>query len=272
MPVWGLGRVLVVAGDSARVLFRDAGEKHVSLRHVALELVIGDEARDAYLDLPPSQVRRKRFAVRDFDSLVSDFLKRFPLGFRDATYVKQERAYKVKASGLCESLLAQSELETLIKSRREDEIVARAMKVLNATNLVFPNEKMSLRDGFPERTAVDAFAASLADLLYGAEDPGIRFDNFAGLLHRMGAAKWPIATYFQFLRFPEKCIFVKPQVTADAADRCGFDIAYRPELNWPTYWKVTAFAEHLKTQIASLQPKDMIDVQSFIWVCGGGYE
>lgn len=267
-PEWGLGRVLSIAGDTARVLFRGVGEKQLSLKHVTLDVVGGEDVRDPFLDGPIPSAGRKRLAIRDFDSLVADFLKLFPLGFRDPHYIEQERDYKVEASELCAALLGEPELAALIESGREDEIVARAIKVLNATNLVFPNEKMDLKDGLRERPAVDAFARSLNGLLYGAGDLSARFDAFADLLHRIGAAKWTTATYYPFLRFPDNFMFLKPQVTVAAADRCGFDIAYRPGLNWLTYKKVTDFAEYLKPRISNLQPKDMIDVQSFIWICG----
>lgn len=268
---WGLGRVLSVAGDSARVLFKGAGEKQISLKHVTLELILGDEAKDPYLDLP-TVPGRKRLAVRDFDSLVAEFLRRFPSGFRDSHYIEQERDYKVEASTLCQGLLGQAELARLIEGRHEDEVVIRALRVLNATNLVFPNEKMSLRDGLRDRESGLAFARSLGDLLYGGGEPNVRFDSFAELLHQIGAAKWTIATYYPFLRFPEQFMFLKPLVTCAAADRCGFDISYRADLNWPTYRKLTEFAAHLRSRLAILQPADLIDVQSFIWVCGGGYE
>jgi hypothetical protein len=268
-PEWGLGRVLLVEGDTARIFFRNAGEKRLSLRHVNIEVVDGEAARDPVLDLPLSPGRRKRLAVRDFDSLVSDFLKRFPLGFRDPQYLAQERRYKVEASELCAALLGEADLVALIESGREDEVASRAIKVLQATNLVFPNEKMDLKDGLRERSTVEVFARSLNGLLYGTGDLSARFDTFADLLHRIGAAKWTTATYYPFLRFPGAFMFLKPQVTVAAADRCGFDIAYRPRLNWLTYRRVTDFAEHLRGRISDLQPQDMIDVQSFIWVCGG---
>ena len=81
---------------------------------------------------------------------------------------------------------------------------------------------------------------------------------------------------FLFLAFPETQMFVKPEVTKYAAKVMGVDIDYRPEVNWPTYSRVIGSLKQLKHKLSEgrkeeLVPRDMIDVQSFIWVIGPGY-
>ncbi len=268
MPAWGLGRVVSVAGESVQVLFHHAGEKKLSLKHAVLTRVEGEEARNSFLDLPASSKRRTRGAVRDFDSMVADFLKRFPKGFRDPNYVEQERNYKDEASRLCGKLLREREVAAFIARGEEGEVADRAVKVLNATNLVFPNEKMDLRDGLQDEGAKGRFARALWALLYAPGDLSGRFEGFVDVLNEVGAAKWTTASYYLFLRFPKRFIFLKPTVTLAAADRCGFDIAYRPEVNWTTYRRTLDFAQDLQKRLSALEPADMIDVQSFIWACG----
>ncbi len=268
MPAWGLGRVLSVAGDSVQVLFHHAGERKLSLKHAVLTRVEGEEARNSFLDLPAGGKRRTRQAVRDFDSMVAAFLRRFPRGFRDPEYIEQERNYKDEASRLCGKLLGERAVAALLARGEEREVADRAVKILNATNLVFPNEKMDLKDGLQDASATGSFARSLWALLYGPGDLSGRFEGFAAVLSEIGASKWTTASYYLFLRFPERFIFVKPMVTLAASDRCGFDIAYRPEVNWPTYRRTLDFAEDLKKRLSHLEPADMIDVQSFIWACG----
>jgi hypothetical protein len=67
--------------------------------------------------------------------------------------------------------------------------------------------------------------------------------------------------------FPAEHMFIKPTVTRNAADICHFDIHYRPDLNWETYEAILRFSKFLRTELtkAELQPRDMIDVQSFMW-------
>jgi hypothetical protein len=91
----------------------------------------------------------------------------------------------------------------------------------------------------------------------------------------MAAAKWTIATYFLFLVHPDRYMFLKPTVTQHAADISGFDIHYRSDLNWRTYEAVLAFAQYLTQALVqqhcqALMPRDMIDVQSFLWCIAPG--
>ena len=60
-------------------------------------------------------------------------------------------------------------------------------------------------------------------------------------------------------------MFIKPSVTQKVAEMSAFEINYRPELNWLTYKSVLDFAHYLRHALADLKPRDMIDVQSFIW-------
>ena len=57
----------------------------------------------------------------------------------------------------------------------------------------------------------------------------------------------------------------KPTITQHAAALCGFEINYRPEVNWLTYDLVLKFSQYLKDELVDLRPRDMIDVQSFMW-------
>ena len=37
---------------------------------------------------------------------------------------------------------------------------------------------------------------------------------------------------------------------------------------WATYGDVLAFAKQVKRDLADLEPRDLIDIQSFLWVQG----
>ena len=173
-------------------------------------------------------------------------------------------------------LLGPDSLEQLLATGQYSEICVRAKRVVNETNLIHQYEKIWLSNGLSTEANQQAFSEGLHALLYCDDTPQKRFEQFAEMLYRIQAAKWPVATYFQFIAFPETQIFVKPEVTKHAADVLGLSIDYRPELNWSTYSKVLHLAETLRSKLSrdgreSLVPKDMIDVQSFIWVIAPGY-
>ena len=79
---------------------------------------------------------------------------------------------------------------------------------------------------------------------------------------------WPMVTVWGFLAQPDTHIFLKPTVTRAAAAKYGFDLAYKSRPNWETYASLLGLAELVRRDQRSLGPRDMIDVQSFLWVQG----
>ena len=73
---------------------------------------------------------------------------------------------------------------------------------------------------------------------------------------------------FGFVAQPDTHIFLKPNVTRVAAEAYDYPFEYRSQPNWETYAGLLAFTETLKHDLADLRPRDMIDIQSFIWVLG----
>ncbi len=93
-----------------------------------------------------------------------------------------------------------------------------AKHVLRSTNLVYPIEKAKLVDGVEGVANQEPFARALFDLLHGAAEMEGRFVKFADLLSQIGANKWPIATYYQFLASDGKWMFMKPSIMKRMAD------------------------------------------------------
>jgi hypothetical protein len=79
---------------------------------------------------------------------------------------------------------------------------------------------------------------------------------------------WPLVTVFGFIAQPSQHIFLKPNVTRIAAKEYGINFAYRSRPNWDTYASLLEFAETVRRDQRALKPRDMIDLQSFMWVQG----
>ena len=62
--------------------------------------------------------------------------------------------------------------------------------------------------------------------------------------------------------------FLKPTVTRIAAREYGFDFRYHSRPSWETYASLLEFAEVVRRDQRDLRPRDMIDIQSFLWVQG----
>ena len=57
---------------------------------------------------------------------------------------------------------------------------------------------------------------------------------------------------------------------ANAAEVARFEINYRSELHWLTYFSVMQFYKHVRDNIAEPDPVDNIEVQNFIWCTRSG--
>jgi hypothetical protein len=53
-----------------------------------------------------------------------------------------------------------------------------------------------------------------------------------------------------------------------AALAYGFAFDYRPRPSWETYRSALAFAAEVRRDLRDMKPRDMIDIQSFLWVQG----
>ncbi len=271
MEDWGIGEVLENSrNQTVKVFFVGAGEKILSLQHVQPIKVCADEAVHPVLDNLKISKSAKGIKYQSLPESIRFFLELFPEGFYGEKFKQHEREYKDKAHTLTQELLGRESFATLLNNDDFSEIAKRSLKVVNATNLIFPNEKMSLKDGLVLAPAQQEFSLALYAVLYGEGALEQRFVAFAKVLDNIGAGKWTIASYFLFIFQPYKYMFIKPTITQYSAELCGFEINYKPQLNWLTYKLVLDFSEYLLSAIAELKPRDMIDVQSFMWCIAPG--
>jgi len=201
------------------------------------------------------------------------FLRHFPGGFRDETYLDWERSYKWNAHRRWQAALNQTTFESLIRARKFEEIAATAIRIESRTNLIFSFEKMALRDAVRSPAGAKAFALALFDLLHGPEPMDVRFSNWIDAVGRLPRRKtrvltWPLVTVFGFIAQPRTHFFLKPTVTREAARRYGVELHYASRPSWPLYKGLLDFVGRLRSDVSELRPRDMIDMQSFLWVQG----
>jgi hypothetical protein len=79
---------------------------------------------------------------------------------------------------------------------------------------------------------------------------------------------WPVVTAFGFIARPKVHLMLKPMVTRRAAHEYGFDFRYVSRPRWSTYESLLRFGDSIRHDLDDWQPRDLIDVQSFIWVLG----
>ena len=201
------------------------------------------------------------------------FLRFFPGGFADETYVDWERGYKWQAHERWLERLEPNAYRALLERGRYTEVAAHAVRVESRTNLLFSFEKMALRDAVKSPAGARRFAEGLFAFLHGPGDDRTRFEAWcetvAALPRRQTRVlTWPLLTVFGFIAQPERHVFLKPNVTRVAAREYEFDFRYRSRPSWETYESLLNFARAVYRDNRDLRPRDMIDLQSFIWVQG----
>jgi hypothetical protein len=201
------------------------------------------------------------------------FLRFFPEAFRDETYLDWERGYKWMAHEQWEAQLGRSEFRSLLAQGEFLEVAARAVRIESRTNLLFSFEKMALRDAVKSAAGARAFATGLFDLLHGTGALPQRFDRWIDVVNHLPRRQtrvltWPVLTVFAFIAQPQTHFFLKPNVTRVAAREYGYDFRYRSRPDWETYRNLLDFASTVSRDLRDLRPRDMIDIQSFLWVQG----
>ena len=74
-------------------------------------------------------------------------------------------------------------------------------------------------------------------------------------------------TFLPFLWKPEEHVFLKPTMISTFAERVGHHFAsvYRPDLDTEVYDALLDLAGETRANLADMAPRDMIDIQSFMW-------
>ena len=203
------------------------------------------------------------------------FLRFFRRGFHDETYLEWERSYKWQVHLLWQEALGRDTYRSLLRARRFAEIAALAVRIEQRSrhSMIFSFEKMALRDAVKSAPGAQAFAEGLYELLHGAGTLERRFERWIEVVASLPRKQtrvltWPLVTVFGFIAAPNTHIFLKPNVTRAAARAYGFDFRYQSKPNWETYASLLEFARRVQRDVRDLRPRDMIDLQSFIWVQG----
>ena len=99
------------------------------------------------------------------------FLRAFPHGFRDETYLEWERNYKWQAHLAWREALAPKSFRKLLSSGQHRIIARTAIAIESRTNLLFSFEKMALRDAVATNDGARIFADGLFGFLHGEDIP-----------------------------------------------------------------------------------------------------
>ncbi|HSW16028.1 MAG TPA: hypothetical protein VLJ86_02290 [Ramlibacter sp.] len=233
-------------------------------------------ARPAYLSPTTSGARAGNVSYLGAARCRRKFELYYPEGFADDAYLIAERAHKERAHAQWQAELGADALRKLLARGEYRQIADTAVRIESRTNLLFSFEKMALRDALRSSAGARLFAHELYAFLHGRGTPQRKFNDWTQALTELPPARgkvltWPVVTVFGFLARPERHLFLKPRVTRSAARAYGFDLPYQSAPAWGVYEGLLTFAAIIRRDLdrrPGFKARDMIDVQSFMWVQG----
>lgn len=105
------------------------------------------------------------------------FLRLFPDGFRDETYLDWERDYKWETHRRWKQALPREEFRRMLRRRQFPEVAMRAVRVEQRSrhSMMFSFEKMALRNAIKVPRGARDFSEGLYEFLHGGSPLDRRF-------------------------------------------------------------------------------------------------
>ena len=207
---------------------------------------------------------------------INTFVARYPR-FDDPEYRKYERDYKWEAHcQVAAELLSDRGRRRVAKGPPAAlvDTLKKLIRIKKRKPLLSPYELIALNGAFNDLRATRKFAdAVLTFVDESGERAFSRLVEATGSLPAdLGRARvltWPVVTILPFLAKPECHMFLKPKQTQRIAKAFAFDLLYSASPNWATYDRLLTLSNRLLERLRHHGARDLIDVQSFIWVVGG---
>lgn len=282
-PTWGPGKVVRVRDHKVCVFWRDRDKLEAMTLDMTVAkapLVVAASQNDPILDnLPPFDEVKGKMRLPGTHRVTqatarSIFAKLFPEGFSDPEFLKNERDYKVAGHEKWVELLGDNQFQQLLKAGETAELSARLLSIGGSVNLISSYENMALSYALKQEGPAKQYQRALLTLVK-KQQPGhadyAKYLDAVSDLPRKGkkgarVATWPIATLLPFVARPDVHMLLRPEVTRKSAESLGFDLMYDAQLNATTYEQLIHLGNLWLDQISDLGPRDLIDVQSFIFI------
>lgn len=206
------------------------------------------------------------------DELVALIQREYPgwSGFEDPRFIEDEIGYKRAAVSEAGMSLSRAELEQLYAEGRFDEFVDRLDTIGKMTNLLWLSVPREGDLGILMQPELDrpSFCSAMIDLLYGPGPSQARLERHVQYLDAHGLRnKWVFPTYFLFVCHPDTEMLIKPRTIQWFLEFVGgpkfTDGPAVPSL----YAAIKEIVHQLRDALQPYGARDMVDIQSLIWVC-----
>ncbi|HSH04348.1 MAG TPA: AAA family ATPase, partial [Anaerolineae bacterium] len=207
--------------------------------------------------------------IQDLITLIQ---QRYPdwNNFTHPPFVKDEIDYKQATATKAQQLLNPDTLQTLLGQADYNTFRDHLIHLGRDNNLLWTNQpsRGDLALLHHPKTDPTTLYPHIFNLLHAPQPSPQRLHTFSQYLHQHDLPnKWTFATYFLFIYHPQTDIFIKPTITRWFLKYMGHATAYHTTPNQDTYHLYQQQIHQLKEDLAAYAPQNMIDLQSFIWVC-----
>ena len=219
-----------------------------------------DESHDELWQRIVNAAYREDPSFLGYDGAIARFRSFFPGGFEDPEYLEKERKDKDRARELLNQSIPIEEAAQGVG------FVDGVIAVYKETKLVHPKWE---RPKIIEALQSDDGRGLVQHLASFALGDWTRLSAISAICDKYRAGIWPIVTYLPFLWDSGKeHALLRRKPTYNFATRVGhpFCDIYESRLFPPVYQSLLDLFAITREKIANLQPRDRIDVQSFVWV------
>ncbi|MEJ2746747.1 MAG: AAA family ATPase [Anaerolineae bacterium] len=209
---------------------------------------------------------------RNIADLIALMRRRYPDwdGFRHPGFAADEITYKQETIKKAAQWINQVELDQLIETGDFETCIHRLTKLSQDNNLLWrraPSRGDTAVLHHPALNEPD-FCTQIRNLLYGDRPSPDRLQSFADYCAAHDLPnKWPLPTYLLFITHPQTELFVKPRAAEWFLKFMGEPQSVQAPPTAVLYRTILHKASQLFDQLRAYGARDMVDVQSFIWVC-----
>jgi len=190
--------------------------------------------------------------------------------FSDPRFVKDEVDYKQETVSKARDLLSEEELQKLIEEGKFDEFLKRLKTIGKDNTLLWDNVPSRGDLNIIRKPELDkqSFCSAVFNLLYGSGPYHERLGQYTEYVKSKGLPnRWTFPTYFLFICHPDTEVFVKPTVVKWFLQFLGGEFEYSSAPTAENYTTIRGAYQQLKDELKDFGPKDMVDIQSFVWSC-----
>lgn len=190
--------------------------------------------------------------------------------FANPAFKKDEIDYKRITIAKAQDLLSEAEFKRLIDKNDFDELIDRLDRIGKDNNLLWRSVPGSgdLNILYDSKLDKSTFCEAMFDLLFGAGESTDRLARYLSYIQSQQLSnKWTFPTYFLFVCHPETEIFVKPRTMKWFVEFFGDQDQYSTNPTPMAYKAIKELAYKLMNELQRYAPQDMVDIQSFIWIC-----